>query len=45
MGLPSFNSYYVSYKLTMVVDKHKLWPLDFLLHEGSPNDAKLFERF
>ena len=41
MGLFSFQ-YYIGYKLTMVVDKHKLKPLAFLIQEGSPNDAKLF---
>ena len=27
----------------MVVDKRNLKPLTFLVHEGSPNDAKLFK--
>ena len=27
----------------MVVDKRNLKPLAFLIHEGSPNDAKLFK--
>ena len=27
----------------MVVDRKNLKPLAFLIHEGSPNDAKLFK--
>ena len=42
-GYSPSKGYYIGYKLTMVVDKHKLKPLAFLIHEGSPNDAKLFK--
>lgn len=38
------NGYYIGYKLTMAVDIDTLKPLGFLIHEGSPNDAKLFDK-
>ena len=41
MGLFTFKDY-IGYKLTVAIDKSNLMPLAFLLHEGSPNDAKLF---
>ena len=41
MGLFTFKDY-IGYKLTIAIDQRSLMPLAFLLHEGSPNDAKLF---
>ena len=41
-GYSPSKGYYIGYKLTMVVDRQSLKPLAFLIHEGSPNDAKLF---
>ncbi len=41
-GYSPSKGYYVGYKLTVAIDKSNLMPLAFLLHEGSPNDAKLF---
>jgi len=41
-GYSPSKGYYIGYKLTMVVDRRSLKPLAFLIHEGSPNDAKLF---
>ena len=42
-GYSPSKGYYIGYKLTMVVDKRNLKPSAFLIHEGSPNDAKLFK--
>ncbi len=42
-GYSPSKGYYIGYKLTMVVDNRNLKPLAFLIHEGSPNDAKLFK--
>ena len=41
-GYSPSKGYYIGYKLTVAIDKSNLMPLAFLLHEGSPNDAKLF---
>ncbi len=41
-GYSPSKGYYIGYKLTIAIDKSNLMPLAFLLHEGSPNDAKLF---
>jgi hypothetical protein len=42
-GYSPSKGHYIGYKLTMVVDRRDLRPLVFLLHQGSPNDAKLYD--
>jgi len=37
------KGYYIGYKLTMVIEYPSLMPVAFLLHQGSPGDAKLYE--
>ena len=39
-GYSPSKGYYIGYKLTIAIDQRSLMPLAFLLHEGSPNDAK-----
>jgi len=40
-GYSPSKGYYIGYKLTLAVDYSKKKPLAFLMHQGSPNDAKL----
>ena len=42
-GYSSSKGYYIGYKLTMVIEYPSLMPVSFLLHQGSPGDAKLYE--
>ena len=42
-GYFSSKGYYIGYKLTMVIEYPSLMPVAFLLHQGSPGDAKLYE--
>ena len=42
-GYSSSKGYYIGYKLTMVIEYPSLMPVAFLLHQGSPSDAKLYE--
>lgn len=42
-GYSPSKGYYIGYKLTLAIEYPSLKPLAFLLHQGSPNDAKLFE--
>jgi len=37
------KGYYIGYKPTMVIEYPSLMPVAFLLHQGSPGDAKLYE--
>ena len=42
-GYAPSKGFYVGYKLTLAIKYPSLKPLAFLLHQGSPNDAKLFK--
>ena len=42
-GFSSSKGYYIGYKLTLIVAYPSMKPLCFLLHPGSPNDAKLYD--
>lgn len=42
-GYSSSKGYYIGYKLTLAIEYPSLKPLAFLLHQGSPNDAKIYE--
>ena len=42
-GYFSSKGYYIGYKLTMVIECPSLMSVVFLLHQGSPGDAKLYE--
>jgi hypothetical protein len=42
-GYSPSKGYYIGYKLTLIIDRRNRKPLLFLIHEGSPNDAKLFK--
>jgi hypothetical protein len=42
-GYAPSKGFYIGYKLTLAIKHPSLQPLAFLLHRGSPNDAKLFE--
>ena len=42
-GYSSSKGYYMGYKHTMVIKCPSLKPVVFLFHQGSPNDAKLYE--
>jgi len=42
-GYSPTKGYYIGYKLTLAIEYPSLKPVVFLLHRGSPNDAKLFE--
>ena len=39
----SSKGYYMGYKLTLVIEYPSLMLVAFLLHQGSPNDDKLYE--
>ena len=42
-GYSPSKGYYIGYKLTMVIEYPSSMPVAFLLHQGSPGDAKLYE--
>ncbi|MCD6214697.1 MAG: transposase, partial [Candidatus Desulfofervidus sp.] len=42
-GYSSSKGYYIGYKLTLVIEYPSLRPVAFLLHQGSPSDAKIYE--
>jgi len=42
-GYSPSKGYYVGYKLTLVIEYPSLRPVAFLLHQGSPGDAKIYE--
>jgi len=42
-GFSASKGYYLGYKLTLAVTYPSMKPLCFLLHPGSPNDAKLYD--
>ena len=42
-GYSSSKGYYIGYKLTLVIEYPSLRPVAFLLHQGSPGDAKIYE--
>lgn len=42
-GYSSSKGYYIGYKLTLAIEYPSLKPVAFLLHQGSPNDAKIYE--
>jgi hypothetical protein len=42
-GYAPSKGFYIGYKLTLAIKYPSLKPLAFLLHRGSPNDARLFE--
>ena len=42
-GYSSSKGYYIGYKLTLVIEYPSLRPVAFLLHQGSPCDAKIYE--
>jgi hypothetical protein len=42
-GYSSSKGYYIGLKLTLAVDCKTMQPIAMLLHEGTPNDAKLFD--
>lgn len=41
-GYSPSKGYYIGYKLTLAIEYPSLKPVGFLLHRGSPNDAKLY---
>ncbi|MHC1635684.1 MAG: hypothetical protein ACXQTS_03550 [Candidatus Methanospirareceae archaeon] len=38
------KGYYIGYKLSLAIEHPSLRPVAFLLHQGSPNDAKIYEK-
>ncbi|MHC1582602.1 MAG: transposase [Candidatus Syntropharchaeia archaeon] len=42
-GYSSSRGYYIGYKLTLAIEYPSLKPVAFLLHQGSPGDAKIYE--
>lgn len=42
-GYSSSKGYYIGLKLTLALDCRTMQPLTMLLHEGTPNDAKIFD--
>ena len=42
-GYSSSKGYYIGLKLTLAIDCKTMQPIAMLLHEGTPNDAKLFD--
>jgi len=42
-GYSSSKGFYIGLKLTLALDCRTMQPLAMLLHEGSPNDAKIFD--
>jgi hypothetical protein len=43
-GYSSSKGYYIGYKLTLAIEYPYLRPVAFLLHQGSPSDAKIYEK-
>jgi len=43
-GYSSSKGFYIGLKLTLALDCRTMQPLAMLLHEGSPNDAKIFSQ-
>jgi hypothetical protein len=41
-GYSTTHGYYLGFKLTLAIDYPSLMPLAFLVHPGSPNDARVF---
>jgi hypothetical protein len=41
-GYSPSKGYYIGYKLTLAIEHPSLRPIAFLLHQGSPNDAKIY---
>lgn len=41
-GYSTTHGYYLGFKLTLAIDYPSLIPLAFLVHSGSPNDARVF---
>ena len=42
-GYSSSKGYYIGFKLTLAIDCRTMQPVAMLLHEGTPNDAKIFD--
>lgn len=42
-GYSSSKGFYIGLKLTLALDCRTMQPVAMLLHEGSPNDAKIFD--
>jgi len=42
-GFSSSKGYYIGLKLTLAIDCRTMQPVAMLLHEGTPNDAKIFD--
>jgi len=42
-GYSSSKGFYIGYKLTLAIDCRTMQPIAMLLHEGTPNDAKIFD--
>jgi len=42
-GYSSSKGFYIGLKLTLAIDCETMQPLAMLMHEGSPNDAKIFD--
>lgn len=40
-GCSSSKRFYIGYKLTIALEYHKMKPLAFIIHRGSPNDAPI----
>ena len=43
LGFSTTKKYYVGFKVTVVLDKDTLCPVSILIHDGSPNDSKIYE--
>jgi hypothetical protein len=43
-GYSSSKGYYIGYKLTLAIEYPSLRPVAFLLQQGSPSDAKIYEK-
>jgi hypothetical protein len=43
-GYSSSKGYYIGYKLTLAIEYPSLRPVAFLVHQGSPSDAKIYEK-
>jgi hypothetical protein len=42
-GFSSSKGFYIGYKLSLAIDCRTMQPVAMLLHEGTPNDAKIFD--
>jgi transposase len=42
-GYSVSKGYYIGYKLTLAIEYPSLRPIALLIHQGSPNDAKIYE--